>query len=140
VILFGIVYFLHQYFNHYPYEWSQEWQYGYKESIAYVNSVEDQYDEIRVTKNLGRPYIYYLFFNKTDPHEFRKTMKVSRDPFGFVKVLSFGKYSFPEDFTYKSESSKKVLYINTVFDLPKSAKVIKTFHLLNGTPALVAYE
>jgi hypothetical protein len=139
VIFMFFASFLHEYYNHYPYEWSQEWQYGYKESINYVRSVEHKYDEIKITNNLGRPYIYYLFYGKINSSDFRRTAKVVRDPFGFVKVVSFGKYSFPDDFSYKN-SNKKTLYIATPFDLPEGATLLKTFKLLNGNPALIAYE
>ena len=147
IIVFGLfallflnfVYFYHNYFNHYPYEYSGEWQYGYKESINYVKSVEKNYDYVQVTNALGRPYIYYLFYTKTDPDIFRKTSTVERDAFGFVTVKSFGKYVFPNNYDYSLSKNKKVLYINTPYNLPKNINVLKTFYLLNGEPILVAY-
>lgn len=140
ICIFNFLYFAHQYFNQYPYEFSSEWQYGYKESIVYAASVEKKYDEIYVTSNLGRPYIYYLFYNQVDPAFFRKTAKIARDPFGFVKVLSYGKYRFPENFVYAKEKNKKILYIGTPYDIPTGAKILKTFKLLDGNPVLIAYE
>lgn len=147
IIVFGLfallflnfIYFYHNYFNHYPYEYSGEWQYGYKESISYVKSVEKNYDYVQVTNALGRPYIYYLFYTKSDPDTFRKTSTVERDAFGFVTVKSFGKYVFPNNYDYSLSKNKKVLYINTPYNLPKNINVLKTFYLLNGEPILVAY-
>ena len=140
LLLFGnFVYFLHNYFNQYPYEYSSEWQYGYKESINYVASVEKNYDYVQVANALGRPYIYYLFYTKTDPKLFRETAVVHRDAFGFVNVEKFGKYVFPNDYNYSLSKKSKVLYINTPYNLPKDIKILKTFNLLNGQPVLVAY-
>ena len=139
ILFMNFLYFYHNYFNHYPYEYSGEWQYGYKESINYVKSVEKNYDYVQVTNALGRPYIYYLFYTKTDPDTFRKTSKVKRDAFGFVTVKSFGKYVFPNNYDYSLSKNKKVLYINTPYSLPKDIKLLKTFYLLNGQPILVAY-
>jgi 4-amino-4-deoxy-L-arabinose transferase-like glycosyltransferase len=140
VLFLNAIYFLHNYFNHYPYEYSGEWQYGYKESIDYVKSVEKNYDYIQITNALGRPYVYYLFYTKTSPAEFRETSEIKRDAFGFVTVSSVGKYLFPENYDYSLSKKNKVLYVNTPYNLPKNIKVLKTFKLLNDQPILVAYE
>ena len=140
VLLLGnLAYFCHSYFVHYPYEFSGEWQYGYKQSIDYVKSVEKNYDSIQITTALGRPYIYYLFYTKTNPNYFRQTANIQRDSFGFVTIESFGKYSFPVSFNYPLSKKEKVLYINSLENLPKGAKILKTFYLLNSQPILVAY-
>ncbi len=139
ILSVNFVYFYHNYFYHYPLEFSGEWQYGYKQSIDYVKSVKNNYDYIQVANALGRPYIYYLFYTKTDPELFRQTINVQRDAFGFVTVCGFGKYLFPKDYNYSLSKNKKILYINTPYNLPKNIKILKTFYLLNGQPVLVAY-
>jgi 4-amino-4-deoxy-L-arabinose transferase-like glycosyltransferase len=139
VLLMNFMYFYHNYFSHYPYQYSGEWQYGYKESIAYVKSVEKDYDFIQVSNSLGRPYIYYLFYTKTDPKFFKETSKIERDTFGFVSVKGFGKYLFPDEYTYDLGKKSKILYINSHYHVPEGATVVKTFYLLNGQPILVAY-
>ncbi len=139
LLFLNFLYFYHDYFYQYPYQYSSDWQYGYKQSIAYVLSVQNNYDYIQITHNLGRPYIYYLFYTKTNPVYYRKTAIIHRDAFGFVDVESFGKYLFPKNYTYSLSSTKKVLYINTLYNLPKNARILKTFYLLNGKPILAAY-
>ena len=139
LLFINFIYFYHDYFYHYPSDYSGEWQYGYKQSIDYVKSVEKNYDFVQVTSVLGRPYIYYLFYTKTNPDFFRKTAVINRDVFGFVNVRSFGKYVFPEKYDYSLGHNKKILYINSPYNLPKNIKVLRTFDLLNGQPILVAY-
>lgn len=139
ILSVNFLYFYHNYFSHYAHEYSGEWQYGYKESIDYVKSVQDNYDFVQITNALGRPYIYYLFYTKTNPDYFRKTAVVKRDAFGFVNIESFGKYIFPKDYNYSLSKTKKVLYINTPYKLPENIKIQKTFYLLNGQAVLVAY-
>ncbi len=139
LLVINLAYFCHDYFAHYPAEFSGEWQYGYKQSIAYVSSVENNYANIQVTTALGRPYIYYLFYTKVNPAYFRQTAKIQRDAFGFVTVESFGKYSFPASFDYTLSKKEKVLYIGSAGSTPKGAKILKTLDLLNGQPILVAY-
>ncbi len=137
LLLINFLYFYHDYLVHYKRIYSGEWQYGYKESINYVSSVYGNYDQINITTELGRPYIYYLFYTKTPPGEFKKTAKVEREVFGFVNVKGYGKYRFLKDL--KDVSNKKVLYVNSAQNTPNNAKILKTFYLLNGDPVLKAY-
>lgn len=138
ILFLNVLYFLHGYFSHYAKEFSGEWQYGYKESIGYVTAVQDKFDQINITEELGRPYIYYLFYMKRDPQEFRKSAIIEREAFGFVKVKGFEKYHFGKDLG-RIESPRNTLYLNTQNKVPANANVLQTFNLLNGNPALVAY-
>ncbi len=139
LLFINFAYFYHNYLYHYPLEFSGEWQYGYKQSIDFVKSVENKYDFIQVSDVLGRPYVYYLFYTKTNPEYFRNNSDVKRDAFGFVRVNRVGKYVFFKGYNYSLNKNKKVLYINTPYNLPKNIKILKTFYLLNGQPILVAY-
>lgn len=138
IIIFNFSYYIYGYYVHYPYLYSREWQYGYKDSIAYIEKVKSQYDEIRITTDLGRPYIYYLFYTKTNPTDFRKTAKIKRDVFGFVTVEAFDKYNFVKDLNQNFDK-KKTLFIGTSNQTPENAKILKRFNLLDGTPMLNAY-
>ena len=140
-LIFNFLYYIRGYYVHYPYEFSGEWQYGYKDSIEYIKSVEENFTNIYITSDMGRPYIYYLFYTKTDPRIFRKDSVVRRDAFGFVAVDRFGKYSFLNDVT-KIDNSKgsKNLFIKTPGNVPEKANKLKTVTILNGSVALIAYE
>lgn len=137
VVLFNFIYFAQNYFSHYSYEFSGEWQYGYKESIAYVDSVEDRYNKIYITESLGRPYIYYLFYQQYDPLMFRKQADIFREVFGFVHVKSYSKFNFTN--TISEIEDTQSLFISTPDEKPENANVVKEFRLLNGHIALVAY-
>lgn len=139
VIIFNFIYFYHNYFIHYPREFSGEWQYGYKDSIGYIKENQDKYDKIIFTEDLGRPYIYFLFYTKYDPNKFRKEADIQREVYGFVHVNSFDKYIFTKD-VKKDVTSGKVLRIDKPENVPSNATVLKKFYLLNGNVVLVAYE
>lgn len=140
ILLFAnFFYFFRDYRVHYPHEFSGEWQYGYKDSIEYVKSVQDKFNNIYVTSELGRPYIYYLFYTKTDPRSFRENSIARRDVFGFVTVDRFDKYRFLSSNT-KIEKNKRNLFINTPKNVPPGANELKKFYLLNNNISLVAYE
>lgn len=138
ILLFNIAYYLHGYYTHYPREYSGEWQYGYKESINYIESVKNDYNKIYFTDVLGRPYIYLLFYTKYDPTKFRENSNIKRDVFGFVHVNSFDRYIFDKTIA-KNNKKEKILYIDKKSALPEGASVKKTFRLLNGEDVLVAY-
>lgn len=138
-LFFNFLFFYHDYFAHYSRVFSGEWQYGYKDSIEYVKSVGDKFDQIDITEDLGRPYIYYLYHLKIDPEFFRKNSDIKRDAFGFVYVKSFGKYIFSKNLSIIDNNKKSVLYINAAKDTPKNANVLKTFYRLDGNPTLKAY-
>jgi len=141
LLILNVVYYLHGYYAHYASEFSGEWQYGYKDSIEYVKSVEKNFASIYVTSDLGRPYIYYLFYAKTDPRIFRNDNVIQRDSYGFVTVGRFGKYNFFNPKTkIISRIGSKNLFIKTPSNVPPKAHILKRFHLLNGDVALVAYE
>jgi 4-amino-4-deoxy-L-arabinose transferase-like glycosyltransferase len=137
----NILYFLHGYSVHYARETSKEWQYGYREAIEYVDSVDDNYDEIRSGRLMGRPYIYFLFYQKTDPKFFRETAEVERDIFGFVNIKRFGKYYFGEGEINEAPANGKVLVVETPERVPKAnTEILKEVKYLDGEIAIVAYE
>jgi len=138
VIVINFIYFQHGYWRHYPAEFSGEWQYGYKQAIELIKSLESKYDHFWFTETLGRPYIYFLFYLKYPPVNFREQAKIERDPYGFVRVKEFGKYHFFKP--GEAHFLEKSLYITTPKDVPNQASVIKNFYLLNGAEVLRAYE
>ncbi len=139
-ILFNFLYFTHNYFTHYPKEFSGEWQYGYKEAFAYVQSNEKKYKKVVVTEELGRPYIYFLFYAKYDPSRFRKEAVIDREVQGFVHVRGFDKYLFRENVASEYAKGENILYVDVPENIPGNVRKVKEFKLLNGNTALVAYE
>lgn len=94
MLIFSVGYYLHQFWRHYPDEWSGEWQYGYKELVQKVERLADSYDAIYIRDHFGRPYIYFLFYGKVNPIQYLAERRATRDWYGFWEVQGFGKYSF----------------------------------------------
>lgn len=135
----SLVYFIHVYFIQYPWEFSGDWQYGYKDSIAYVKTVENDYDHINITDSLGRPYIYYLFYLQVPPSEFRKSATVKRDAFGFVAIDGFSKYRFTKKLQIMPPGGKTLYITSSEESLTSGIKPLKIFYKLDGTPILKAF-
>ena len=138
IYIFCVVYYLHNYYRHYPIEYSGEWQYGYKQALEFIAPIEKNYDTIYMSESIGRPYMYTLFYNKTDPKELFQTKDTSFDAAGFYHVYGFGNYRFVKDMTVDCQG--KCLFIAPAGANMKDTRVLKTIQLLNGNPVLTIYE
>lgn len=138
LVLGNFAYFWHNLMSHYPKEFSGEWQYGYKSAIEVAQKNMDKFDSIVLTESIGRPYIYALFYGKIPLAQFARSKDASFDAAGFYNVYGFDKYRFTKEGV--GSYTGKVMYILPPKDVPKTARVIETIHLLNGTPVLVAFE
>lgn len=123
-------YYLHNYHIHYPIRWSGEWQYGYKQMVTYVSNIKNNYDQIFVTNELGRPYIYFAFYEKYPVSQFLTDKDARRDWFGFWTVDGLGKYRFNFDGIEKAQGN--ILLVTTSASIPENFKVINTIYNLSG--------
>ncbi len=133
--LFALLYF-RDYFTLYPVKNALAWQYGYKQTVEYVATVADRYPCVSVTQAYGRPYIYFLFYNRYDPSKYWGQRQVERDWYGFWTVHSFGKYYFGNAPSPKDGC----LFVRAPEEVPKDAKILKTVDDLQGNAAFVIYE
>lgn len=139
LIIFNFIYYYHNLFFHYPWEYSGEWQFGYKEAVQYVKQNENKYQKVVFTTSLGRPYIYLLFYLQYPPHQFWQNSRVEKESFGFINVQAFDKYEFRNKLT-SADNNSQTLYIMTPAEVPAGTHPLKTFSRLNGSTALVAFE
>lgn len=140
LFIFSVILYQENYWKHYPKEFSSEWQYGYKELVGYVNSVEDKYDLIRISEGYGRPYIYFLFYTKDDPAKFYSQVDRFRDDQGFYHVKGFGKYQFGQFNWENPPEGKRVLDITYAPNSHLELKPIKTIYLLDGKTLFNIYS
>ena len=96
ILLFEFIRFQYIYYSTYPREYAGEWLTQYPPLFRYLKTIENNYDQIYVTSDFGRPYIYLLFYQRLDPASFQKQAMTTRtgDVFGFFEVHSVGKYKF----------------------------------------------
>lgn len=134
--LFSITYYLHNYYRHYPIEFSGEWQYGYREALQSIANIASKYNKIVISDTIGRPYMYTLFYTKTDPNDLFRTKDAFFDTAGFYHVNGFFTYRFGGPLPDVLEP--KTLYIWNF--APNGARIIDTIHLLNGSPVLFIFD
>ncbi len=112
--------YLQNYYFVYPEKYSGDWQYGYKQMVEYVAAAQKDYDYIDVTNHYGRPYIYFLFYNRYDPQKYWQSRQASRDQFGFWSVAGFDKYIFNN-----KPLKGKILYIRAPEESNGGRKIVK---------------
>lgn len=138
ILAVNVFYFLYNYYTYYSNEYASEWQYGYKQAIAYVQKVQGEYRTIYISSYLGRPYIYYLFYLKLNPQTLRNDSKVTRDTYGFVTVSQVGKYHFLD--SSPSPISGKNLYVDLKGKQSAGVNIRKSIDLKNERDTLIIYE
>lgn len=134
---FNFSFFWHHYTNHYAAEFSGEWQYGYKQAIAKVGPLKNNYKTVVLSENIGRAYMYVLFYEKVDPTLVRQNIEGAFDAAGFYNVTVLGLYQFVRSVEI---FEKNTLYILSPREVPPGARVLDTVRLLNGSPVLVIFD
>lgn len=59
-------YLYHLWFT-YPKQTALEWQYGYQQLVETVNQQQREGESVYITREQGRPAMYYWFFSRTSP-------------------------------------------------------------------------
>ncbi|QQS44097.1 glycosyltransferase family 39 protein [Candidatus Roizmanbacteria bacterium] len=140
VVLGSILYFnffsWDFYFNHYPkrVEAIYGWQCGYKNMGQYIKENYNNFERFYITKKLGQPYIFTLFYLQYLPSDYHKQAELTElDEYGFGQVEKYDKFIFdmpepdrnesavfigyPEEFTNLSRDAVKVISVegNDIF-------------------------
>ena len=134
----NVSYYLYNYYVHYPRMYSGEWQYGYKQALAYVNSNKSTYKKIYLSESIGRAYMYTLFYAAYDPEQFQKNNSSYFDAAGFYHVDGFDMYVFTSTLPASLDGSS--LYIFPPGQVPNGATIKQTIVLLSGDPVLTIFE
>jgi len=137
LLIFEFVFFGEDYFIQQPAQRSKDMIYGALEVSDYLESVEDQYDHIIISKSISEAHIFIAFTKKMDPTLYQKEAKNwDFDKQGLkwvdqMPIYSLGKYTFksldwkndsripgilavgrPEEFPENTVPEKKIYYPN----------------------------
>ncbi len=143
VVVLSIVYiwqvarYLHEYYVPYPQTYPTAWEYGFKELVAYVNSVQNNYDQILVTDKYDQPYILFLFYSKYPPQQFQNNHELTfRDKYNFSTVRDYDKFHFAATPWDKVRDIHSSLIVAAPEDIPEvGVNIVKTIYFPNGQPA-----
>lgn len=98
LILFGysglFIWFWRYYSTIYSIQYAQEWQFGYKEMVQTIATVSESKPSTRIfiSREYGRPAMYYWFYAQTDPSIVQAQNQTSSKDQG--EFLSFNNIAF----------------------------------------------
>lgn len=76
----------------YPKKYTNEWQYGYEQLVTSINKQANPSTPIFITREQGRPAMYYWFYSKTNPVLVQNSDLVAKQDQG--EFLEFGNLHF----------------------------------------------
>lgn len=141
IICLNIAYVADQFFIHYTVQFSEYWDYGYKEAVLYAINHQKEYDEIIIDSAfgtqgpyiIGTPHLYVLFYGKIDPAQ-SQTERNSRDE-------KFSNFNFRTIYWPNDKYKKNTLFIGSPWRLPledlNKKQIIKTIYFKNGKPGFL---
>src|SRR3989344_8950080 len=137
VYAWQIIRHLHQYYVHYPKAYPMAWDYGFRELVDYVHSVENNYAKILVTDKYDQPYILFLYYLRYSPEKFQDHHELTpRDKFNFSTVRDFYKYHFESTPWEKVRDIHSSLIVAAPEDIPDvGVNIVKTIYFPGGKPA-----
>ncbi|MEK7090949.1 MAG: glycosyltransferase family 39 protein [Patescibacteria group bacterium] len=137
VYLWQVARYLHEYYVHYPQTYPYAWEYGFKELVAYVGSVQDKYEKILVTDKYDQPYIIFLFYSKYPPQNFQGRHTLTfRDKYNFSTVRDYDKFHFSATPWTKVSDIHSSLIVAAPEDIPDvGVNIVKTINFPNDQPA-----
>jgi len=148
ILLFSFIKYQYNFFTYYPFKYSRDWQYGYKEVVQYIKDHYSEYDKIVFTRHYGEPHMFTLFYMGWDPNAYQNDPNLNRfETFDWVRVLNFDKFYFPdlgdEGTKYQDVAAiypnEKILFIGKPGDFPKK-ETLYEIRFLNGSLAFEIVE
>jgi 4-amino-4-deoxy-L-arabinose transferase-like glycosyltransferase len=134
IAVFNSIYYLDQYFVQQNYYNSMDWQYGYKQAIAYVDSLSAKQVIVSNQPPLDQSYMFFLFYLHYNPVLYQSETKNLSG--GFREDHQFGRYTFrPIDWSKEAKDAGTV-YVGRPGDFPTAVHVLKTINYLDGSPAI----
>lgn len=136
IVLVSLVYYFDLYYRHHPIQFSEYYDYGYKELSLYAWEHQKEYQEIVVDYNFGTkgpyitgvPHLYMLFYGKYDPRLYQNRP----DP----KLNNFANFTFRPIYWPKDRQKKNTLFIGSPWSLPpkdlKEEQILKKVYFRNG--------
>lgn len=96
------------YFRDYPEQIGPAFYESIGEAIEYAS--DESTGNIYVTDKVNMPYIYVLFYEQVDPHDFLETVNYANPGGAFQQVSSFGRYKFGNPSVVPGETAAYIFW------------------------------
>ncbi len=131
IVLYSFLLYLHLYYIHYPRAYAADWQDGRRQTIAFVKSIEKNYDKIYVGEEFEPIYIWLYW--PIDPKTVQESGHNNKE---------FGKFVYfnPEIESPPSLPGQKSLIIAPPWFTNPKATVIRQIKMVGGEPVFNVYD
>lgn len=136
-VALNMTYYLHMYFGHMNREYSQFWQYGYKQTVAYASAHRQKYSKIVVSTKLEQPHMFFLFYLHYDPLLYIQLGGTKSG--GFAETHNaFDQYEFRPIAWAQERHDGSILYIGKPNEI--EGNPLQIINYLDGSPAVKIAE
>jgi len=135
-MLISLVYYSDLYFVHHPIQFSEYYDYGYKELSLYTWEHKQEYQEIIVDYSFGTlgphltgvPHLYMLFYSQYDPRLYQRRPSLESN--------DFANFTFRPIYWPRDRFMENSLFIGSPWSLPlkdiKEEQILKKVYFKNG--------
>ena len=147
IILLGFLAgYLEDYKYHAPPRASKAMQYGMRDIMATINSIQGNYEGVVLSRTLSVPNVWVQFYMLVDPNEVQDASRVwlRYEKLGIkyldqLNVYSLSKYTFG-DIVISDLKGMDYLVVGRPEEFPAHVKPISTFSYLDGNPSYVLVD
>ncbi len=134
----------------YPKLYAEQWQYGYEQAMENVGDEinKDPQTPVYITREQGRPIMYYLFFNQIDPQRVQAAELTAKQDQG--ELLQFENISFinsvaevmskPAIVVSSTEQKEELEHVISDSQASSTTEEISHVNDLMGKPVWVMYR
>jgi 4-amino-4-deoxy-L-arabinose transferase-like glycosyltransferase len=147
LFIIGFVYFIEDYLYHAPIRAAESMRYGMKESFHYIGSIDENYDEVVVSKSLSVPQIWIGFYKLVDLDNYQRNarswLRYEKLGISYVDQLDryeLDKYTFDRIDVAQQEHNPKYLLVGKPEDFILPRTIIKEITYPDGKPAIYIVE
>jgi len=129
ILFYSLVSFFATYFIVSPKKDINNHNWQMRRLVELVNERYDQYDKISMPGSQWSPYIYFLYYNQTDPNTLNNNIEyLSVDHEGFKHVKSLGKIQFSL-IDWEEKTDQSILYVIKRSEVPGDKFQSKEYEL-----------
>jgi len=146
ILLGSLAGFLEDYRYHAPLRASKAMQYGMRDIMATINSIEGNYEGVVLSRTLSVPNIWVQFYMRLDPSEVQDASHVwlRYEKLGIKYLDQLNEYSLAKftfgDIVINDLKDRNLLVVGRKEEFPVQTKPIASFNYLNGEGAYVLVD
>lgn len=148
-VIGSLVYYFDAYYVHLSKHTSRLWSYGFKQIVEEITPIQDKYQRIKIQQSFAQPYIYFLFYQRYDPHKYQEQANLIESDFkgdvGYVEKIDniyFWPINWPADRQEKSTIvvADEIRIPDEDFSKEENLTLLREIKYLDGNTAFKVVE